>query len=685
MNQEYGKIKSCHLLRDAYLYVRQSSLRQVVENTESTERQYALQQKAISLGWKTEQVIVIDNDLGQSGASSENREGFQRLVADVGMGKAGIVLGLEVSRLARNSSDWHRLLEICALTSTLILDEDGLYDPANFNDRLLLGLKGTMSEAELHVLHARLRGGILNKAKKGELKIGLPVGLSYDTLGRVILDPDTQVQTVLKTFFDTYERTGTASATVKYFRENGLLFPRRLRRGIKKGQLVWGKLNHSHALSAIHNPRYAGTYVYGRTQYTSTRGIGNSKKVPMDEWKVILPDAHPGYISWEQYHRNLKQLRETSQAHGHDRRKSPPNEGPALLQGLVVCKKCGHRMTIRYHSRKGTLAPDYVCQIDGIQKAEPICQSIPGKSIDAKISEIILEVMTRSNLNISLQVQKEMQGRLNEADRLRKKQVERARYEADLAQERFMQVDPRNRHVADVLEADWNEKLRAIERAKELYEEQREADLQLISSQKEKEVLKLAEDFPKLWEDPKTSNKDKKRMIRHIVEDVTLLKTSEITMNIRFRGGATKTISIPKPLSAGQFRKTDSEVVKMINGLLDNYTEKQIAEKLNEMKLLSGEGKTFSLKIVKRLRRDYNLKTRYDRLREKGLLTLQEIAKEIKISETTVKTWRLNGLLKAYPYNGRNECLYEPIDSNTPQKSQGQKYSERRLFEPIPV
>jgi len=258
------KVQASHLKRDAYLYVRQSTLQQVFENTESTERQYALRQRAVALGWPMEQVVVIDSDLGQSGASCEDREGFQRLVAEVGMGQAGIVLGLEVSRLARNSSDWHRLLEICALSGTLILDEDGLYDPSHFNDRLLLGLKGTMSEAELHVLRARLQGGKVNKARRGELKLALPVGLVYDARDRVVLDPDQQVQGSLRTFFQTFERTGTASATVKFFQQEGLLFPRRLRRGVRKGDLVWGPLEHSRALQALHNPRYSGTYVWGR-------------------------------------------------------------------------------------------------------------------------------------------------------------------------------------------------------------------------------------------------------------------------------------------------------------------------------------------------------------------------------------------------------------------------------------
>jgi DNA invertase Pin-like site-specific DNA recombinase len=270
IHDAHQKVTSTHLKRNAYLYIRQSTIRQVFENTESTQRQYALQQNAIALGWPQEHIIVIDSDLGQSGASAVDREGFQRLVAEVGMGRAGIVLGLEVSRLARNSTDWHRLLEICALTDTLILDEDGVYDPAHFNDRLLLGLKGTMSEAELHVLRARLQGGILNKAKRGELFLRPPIGLAYNAEGQCILDPDQQVRESLRLLFATFRRTGSATATVKAFRQQGLKFPRRLRTGPGKGDLIWAPLQHVHVLRILHNPRYTGAFVYGRSHSRKT-------------------------------------------------------------------------------------------------------------------------------------------------------------------------------------------------------------------------------------------------------------------------------------------------------------------------------------------------------------------------------------------------------------------------------
>ena len=337
-NEAHQKVTTAHLSRLAYLYVRQSTLRQVFENTESTHRQYALRERAVALGWPLDRIVVIDSDLGQSGASAADREGFQRLVTEVSLGRVGIVLGLEVSRLARNSTDWHRLLELCALGDTLILDEDGLYDPAHFNDRLLLGLKGTMSEAELHVLKARLRGGILSRARRGELKQMVPVGFVHDAHDRVILDPDAQVQGAVRLFFETFKRTGSCLAVVKEFRGKELLFPRRLRSGAHKGELVWAELLHCRARQIIHNPRYAGAFVYGRTRCGRNAQLKSiQRKVPREQWHVLIPDAHAGYISWPEYERNQATLEQNAVGFGEAGRGGMPREGVALLQGRVVC------------------------------------------------------------------------------------------------------------------------------------------------------------------------------------------------------------------------------------------------------------------------------------------------------------------------------------------------------------
>jgi DNA invertase Pin-like site-specific DNA recombinase len=463
-----SKVTAQHLQRAAYLYIRQSSLHQVFENTESTERQYALRRRAVALGWAEDRIVVIDHDQGQSGASAIDREGFQRLVADVGLGKAGIVMGLEVSRLARNCADWHRLLEICGLTHTLILDEDGLYDPGHYNDRLLLGLKGTMSEAELHVLKARLVGGVLNKAQRGELKMPLPIGFIYDEEDRVILDPDQQVQQSLRMFFTTFERVGSAWSTVQTFRREGWKFPKRGQAG--SGDVAWQELTHAATLDTLHNPRYAGAFCFGRTRsWKDIDGKQHVQILPRDQWRFLKPDVHSGYLTWDQFLSNERRLIENKQCQGGARHAGPPREGPSLLQGLVICGKCGRAMTVCYHHRFGRLSPDYLCQKRCIEEAEAACQRIPGAGIDEEVGRLLVQSVTPLTLEVVLNVQNEIQTRLAEADRLRRQQLQRAQYEADRARVRYMRVDPNNRLVADTLEAQWNEKLRLLAHGRRLF------------------------------------------------------------------------------------------------------------------------------------------------------------------------------------------------------------------------
>lgn len=557
LNESHQKVRAAHLSRDAYLYVRQSTIRQVFENTESTKRQYGLRERAVALGWPVERVHVIDSDLGQSGATAD-REGFQRLVTEVSLGRVGIVLGLEVSRLARNSTDWHRLLELCALADTLILDEDGVYDPAHFNDRLLLGLKGTMSEAELHVLRACLRGGILSKAQRGELRGPLPIGFVYGPNDTVVLDPDAHVQRAIRLFFDTYRRTGSMLATVKEFRAQDIAFPRRVRRGPRRGELVWGEMMHSRARQIIHNPRYAGAFFFGRTRTRiGPDGHAHVTRPPRDEW-ILLPGTHPGYITWEDYKEHLRRLQANAQSRGADRRRSPPREGPALLQGLAICGRCGERMTVRYHSYHAAPVPDYWCGRARINAGLPgVCQTIHGGSLDDAIGEVLVEAMTPLALEVALTVQQELTARAEDADRLRRHQVERARYDADLAQRRFLHVDPENRLVADALEAAWNDRLRALAAAQETYEQARDADARVVTDEQRANILALANDFPRLWRDPATSIREKKRMMRLLIADVTLTKGQTVHADIRFTGGATRSLEIPLPRTCIELRMRD--------------------------------------------------------------------------------------------------------------------------------
>ena len=470
-----SKVTAAHLSRTALLYVRQSSLKQVIHNTESAIRQYDLRGKAVSLGWAADQITVIDIDQGHSGASAADREGFQHLVAEVSLGRAGIVLGLECSRLARNSADWHQLLELCGMTGTLICDEDGLYDPRNFNDRLLLGMKGQLSEAELHFIRARLRGGIISKARRGELITPLPVGLAYDAAGHVTLDPDAAVQGALRRLFTTFEATGSASACVKAFNTEALAFPWRHRAGPRKGDLDWKPLQHHVVLRVLHNPRYAGAFTFGRRRDRKLPGGKTvTTRLPREEWIAFIPGAHPGYITVDQYEANLARLAANAAAHGPDRAAGPPREGTALLQGIIICGRCGNRMTLRYHARRGQQTPTYVCQRDGISHGHPPCAVIPGHTLDQQIGEFLISQLTPLAAEAALTVSAELQHRAAEADALRAAHIERARYHADLARRRYLAVDPANRLVAETLEADWNTALRALGDAQAAYDKARE-------------------------------------------------------------------------------------------------------------------------------------------------------------------------------------------------------------------
>ncbi len=672
MGEAHAKVQAQHLKRNAYLYVRQSTLRQVLENTESTKRQYALRERAVALGWRLDQVVVIDSDLGHSGASAVDREGFQRLVSEVGLGRAGIVMGLEVSRLARNSADWHRLLEICALADTLILDEDGVYDPAHFNDRLLLGLKGTMSEAELHILRARLRGGLLNKARRGELEIRLPIGFDYDPAGRVRLDPDVRVQESLRQFFRTFRRTGSAMATVKAFRAEGLTFPHRIYRGLQTGELSWTELEHSRALWLLHHPRYTGAFCFGRTRVRQRPdGSYRHQRLPTQEWVALIREAHVGYITWEEYEQNLRILRENTQRPAAGRDRGPPREGPALLQGLAICAQCGDRMTVRYHLQGVRRIPDYVCQHHGVEHAEPICQHIVGGELDAAIGRLLVEVVTPVTLEVALAVQKELESRSEESDQLRRQTVERARYESDLARRRYMRCDPDNRLVADSLEAEWNQALRIQTTAQEHYDQQRQAQTGLDDPQRTR-ILALARDFPRLWNDPHTPDRERKRMARLLIADVTLLKETKLRAQVRFNGGATHTLYLPLPKPAWMLRQTPATVVAEIDRLLEDHTDSEIAQLLNEQGLTSGDGKAFHRLMVRRLRIDYALRSRYERLRDRGLMSTGELAERLNVCTGTIKRWRRARLLKAHQYDDRGDYLFEQPGADTPIKYQHQ-------------
>jgi DNA invertase Pin-like site-specific DNA recombinase len=675
---QHQKVTAAHLARDAFLYVRQSSLRQVIENTESTKRQYALRDRAVALGWPIERIHVIDSDLGLSGASAQARDGFQHLMAELANGHAGIVLGLEVSRLARNNADWHRLLEVAALTATLICDEDGIYDPAHFNDRLLLGLKGTMSEAELHVIKARLQGGIRNKARRGELEMPLPIGLDYYPDGSVILDPDQQIRAALQLLFETFRQCASATATVKRFRREGWLFPRRIRRGIGKGDVLWGALEHCRVIQILHNPRYAGAFAYGRTRGAYRTGRKPvAVKVAREDWQVLIRGAHPGYIDWEEFERNQVTLKQNLTGFGQSTRGSMPREGVGLLQGRVVCGLCGARMRVRYQAVGGKLEPYYMCTENAVRRADKPCQSVRGRAIDDAISALLLECIAQGAIEVALAVEDEIGGRIEQASAQRARQLVRARYDAELARRRYLSVDPANRLVADALESTWNERLRELDSLTQEHDRQQQSDQRLLTDDARARIRALAENFPQVWRDERIAPIERKRMVALLIEDVTLVKAERITINVRFRGGRNTSLEIDKPKPIALIRKTLPEVVKKVDELLETCADRQVAERLNELGFKNWRGQSFTHKKVIVIRAAYHLKSRFERLRARGMLTANELAHQLGVCPTSVYHWGREGILREHRYGNGHRCLYEPLGDVVLVKGTGGRYGSK--------
>ena len=526
-----------------------------------------------------------------------------------------------------------------------------------------------MSEAELHVLQARLKGGILHKASRAALKVPLPVGLVYKEDETVILDPDAQIQQAIRLLFATFKRTGSAWATVKYFRDQELLFPRRVRVGPHAGELHWMPLQHNAVLKVLRNPRYAGAFCFGRT-HTSRHPDGtlHIQTLPQEQWLFLVQDAHAGYLSWQEYETNLAQLRANRQAHGEDRRHGPPREGPALLQGLVICGRCGNRMTVGYHAIKQGkhLSPEYRCQKEHVEEGDD--QRGPrllGAGLDAAIAQLLLARLTPLSIETSLQIHEELQAQVPEAECLRAQQVERARYAAELAQRRFLRVDPENRLVADVLEADWNTRLRELAEVQQEAERQQEAEQRKLSALEQQAIAELVEDFPRVWNDPRTSDRDRKRMARLLLEDVTVLGQADgLTAHVRFKGGATHTITV----AASRGRCSAPELIALIDQLLEDYTDAQVAEQLNQRGWCTYEGKPFTAARVLSLRRYQQLKDHATRLAERGLLSADEAASAYGVCRQTIMLWGRAGLLPMYRINDRGMVAFPPPDEHAPRK-----------------
>jgi len=498
----------------------------------------------------------------------------------------------------------------------------------------------------------------------------------------MILDPDEQIRRAVHLLFEAFGRTGTAERVVRYFSAEGILFPRRLTTGARAGEVIFVPLEHYRVLQILHNPRYAGAYVYGRTRQRKTPLTGAVRylRLKREEWKVFLPEAHPGYISWEQFESNQQKLRANAAGYGWDRRRSPPREGVALLQGIAVCGRCGKRMSVRYNTYKGHPIPRYACVRDAIQKSEPACQIILGSCVDEAVSEAVLGAVTPTSVELAFEVFEELRARKAEVARLHHAQVERAREEAELAQRQYMLVRPENRLVADNLERQWNEKLRELDEAEKEYRRFSASDTCTVTIEDRQRIQSLVSDLPRVWNDPRTPYRERKRMLRLLIEDVTLLRGKVIRIQIRWKGGATTQLERPLPLSAPQLKRTPAAVVEMIRALAAEHTDRQIACSLNARYYRSGTGNPFTGKRVRNLRGIYGIKGRAQRLRQAGWLTAAEMATELHVHPSTAKRFAQEGVLHAVRADDRGQILFEPHRGPLPAAHPGKRFRDRHVY-----
>jgi DNA invertase Pin-like site-specific DNA recombinase len=665
-----AQITQSHRQKMAYVYVRQSTMEQVRYHQESTERQYALKNKAITLGWTTGRTRVLDGDQAVSGSSTNGRDDFKKLVADVSLGEVGAVFALEGSRLGRSNADWYRLIEICSLTGTLIIDEDGCYDPADFNDGLLLGLKAQMSQAELHFLRSRLQGGKLNKAKKGALRFPLPVGLGYDDADAIVLDPDAEVRGVVALLFATFRETGSAYAVARWFAMRGLKFPKRAYGGVWDGKLIWGHLTDSRVLGVLKNPAYAGVYAFGR--YRCVKNIlangevrSRVKLMPRSLWLVEIQNHHEGYISFDEYLHNLDLL-EHNRTNGEDTLLSgPAREGLALLQGLLLCSICGRRLTVRYKGNGG-IYPVYECNWRKRQgRSGKSCMTIQCGLVDQAVSQRAINAVNSDQIHIALKVLHELEQRDEGLAGQWRMRLQRADYEAQLAQRRYEQVDPTNRLVAASLEQRWNEALARLEEIQREFADFQRGHGLAITSEQRAEILALAKDLPRLWNASTTLAKDKKRLLRLLVKDITVERLTErrqLLLHVRWQGGACEDLAVELPLPIADRLRYRRETVEQVRRLAAENTDAEIAVMLNQQGCLSAKGKPFTQPMIAWIRYKHQIPA--PELKRPEELTVAEVAEKLDVSPGIVYYWIGRGVVSARRRN-RGSALWITLDPDT--------------------
>lgn len=650
-----GKIQTRHLERQAVVYVRQSSTRQVQENIESTQLQYGLVDRAKALGWPDHQVVVIDDDLGLSGQSLEGRAGFQRLLAEISLSHVGMVLGIEMSRLARSCRDWHHLLELCAVFGALLGDADGVYEPRDYNDRLLLGLKGTMSEAELHILRGRLDAGKRNKARRGEYFTQAPTGYLRTEEG-IVLEPDEQARGVVQLVLDKFEELGSVNGILRCFRREGIRLGIRAVRGPDRGQLTWRVPNRTTLLGILHHPIYAGAYVYGRRKsdpsrrVAGKRGSGRRWATP-DEWEVLIRDALPAYISWQQWEKNQAKLRENSSKFG---RGAP--RGASLLAGRVVCGRCGSHMSISYAERN---TARLTCDAARWQRGAPQCQSLRARPLEALVVEQVLRALEPASLELSLQAAECIEAEQERIETHHRQTVQRAAHEADVARRRYEAVEPDNRLVAAELERRWESALQAQRKAEEAFHRFcREKPSRLTAEQRES-IVALAQDIPALWHGSSTSNIDRQMIVRALIDRIVvevLGGTERVSVAIRWAGGFESHHEIRRAVNRFEELEAAGEIAQRIRELLDEgYRLSDIANQLNRNGYCPSRGEKYTKTSVGALCR---------KLRRLGMIARHpavkpnycrpgSLARRLGVKMSTLSGWRRRGWVQAREVGGR--------------------------------
>jgi excisionase family DNA binding protein len=641
------KITEQHRRLRAIVYVRQSSPGQVQNNHESRALQYALRERAIELGWTAEQVAIVDEDLARSGTSSEGRLGFKDLVAEVGLGRVGLILGTEVSRLARNNADWYRLLELCTLTGTLVADGDGIYSPGNYNDRTLLGLKGLLAEAELHLIRSRLDGGLRHKAARGELELSLPVGLDREAGGPIALSADEQVRHAIGRVFELWRRLGSARQVVISLRDEGQLLPRRT---VGSRRLRWAQASYGAVHDFLTNPAYAGAFVFGRTkQRKELDEHGRLRKrtveLPVEQWSVCLPDHHPGYVSWDEYLATRERLRQNVRPKGEGG--GAAREGVALLQGIVRCGRCGRRMQVVYSGTDGQ-ASRYACvRAHQLHGAEHACQSLGGLRLEKAVVQAFLEAVTPAGVRVCTEAVGELERQHEQRLAGQRLAVERAQFEADRAQRQFDACEPENRLVGRTLERAWEQALRALESERQKLAELEARRPEPLTAAERQSLARLARDLPRLWEAETTTPRDRKELLRTLVCEVVVTVKEDprrAEVEIIWEGGARTELQVQLNHRGPERYRTSEDTVELIGRLAEHTPDEQIAAILNKQGRLTGTGLPFNQSRVKHVRQTHGIAASPP-TPDSDVLTIQQAAAELGVSAPTIYRWLRDGLL----------------------------------------